>query len=461
MSEPRLDRGAFVNEGKCRDAAEIALLVTAPAGDSDAAAFLTHAATCDVCGPLVEAAMHADDADETERRLVSQLDTAGSDWQRRMAQRFASAQPTVRRASGWAWTAVVSGLAAAAAIAVAVRVMRSPSASRPELQELVAAVALDSARPVDGRLTGGFAYGAPPTLLRGPSEPASPRVRIAEAKLEEAARANDTPATQAALGVGLLATGDLDKAIDALEDAVMERPGDARYQSDLAAAYIARAKWRERAEDWPRALAAAERAIKADPSLVEPYFNRALALEGLHLDDEAVKAWAEYTARETSPQWRAEADAHLRRLRERASAPAPPSNQDLRERIEDVLLPQWGEAELAHDEATAAARLDEAERSARALVAAGGDAMARDEIALIRRAVTDSRDVRALANGHVLYGQARAEFRAEHLVNTTRLMSEAAASFRAGGSQYALWAPIYAAISDRISGAAERAMRVL
>jgi CHAT domain-containing protein len=441
-----------VDEGKCRDAAEIALLVTAPADDPDAAAFLTHAATCDRCGPLVEAAMQGSD-DEAVRALVSQLDTAGADWQRRMARRFAAAQPQARRPSMRTWTGVLAGLAAAAALVVAVRVMRTTPGSRPELQELVAAVAGDASRPVDGRLTGGFAYGAPPTLLRGPSEPASPRVRIAEAKLDEAARAHDTPATQAALGVGLLAIGDVDKAIEALEDAVMETPGEARYQSDLSAAYIARAKWRDRAEDWPRALAAAERAIKADPLLVEPYFNRALALEGLHLDDEAVKAWTDFKTHEKSPQWLSEADAHLRKLRDRASAPVPPSNQDLRERIEDVLLAQWGEAVLAHDEAKAAALLDEAEREAARLVTAGGDAMARDEIASVRAAAQkrEAWRVVAYANGHQLYGEARASYEAEHYTDAVDAMLKAAVHFKSVGSPYAQWGRVYRAVLLRVS----------
>ena len=62
---------------------------------------------------------------------------------------------------------VTVGLAAAATLVLAVRVVRpewvsglfGPRADLPELQELIAAVAGEPTRPVEGRLSGGFKYG--------------------------------------------------------------------------------------------------------------------------------------------------------------------------------------------------------------------------------------------------------------------------------------------------------------
>lgn len=449
---------------ECRDEAEIALLLSADDRGEDAAAFLTHAATCDYCGLLVEAAVNATQKDDDEdRALMTQLKTAGPEWQRQMARRFADAQKG--KAGSRLWTAAAL-LAMAAALVFAVRIalpLWRGSSSRPELQELVAAVGSDRTRPVEGRLTGGFHYAPPPTLQRGPGEQASPRVRIAEAKLEEAARANDTPDNQAALAVGLLAVGDLDKAIDALEEAVQQKPTDARFQSDLSAAYLARAKWRDRAEDWPRALAAAEHAVKADPKLAEAYFNRALALEGLYLNEQAAEAWSAYQTIEKMPRWRDEAGERAQKLKQRSSAAVPRGNQEAREHIEDVLLMKWGEAVLTGDQVTAAKLLNEAEKSAAALVAAGGDTMARDELTILRRAASTGQEdlLKMLAEGHVLYGRSRVEFLSNRLQQAVDLMTRAATAFESANSPYRFWRPVYAAILLRVKGSSELALEEL
>jgi CHAT domain-containing protein len=440
----------------CPDPADIATLV---ASDGEAAAtFLSHASTCDDCGPLVDAAMGGMADRDDDRALLEELHTASPEWRKQMSFRLAAAgrkaPATSRR---WVWAA--AGVAAAAALVVVAIRVASPGATRPELQDLVAALDAQAQRPVDGRLTGGFSYAAPPTLLRGPTAPAPPRVRIAAAQLEEALRASDTATTQAAVGVGFLAVGELDKAVDALEGAVLQSPTDARYQSDLSAAYLARAKWMDRAEDWPKALAAAERAVKADPTLVEAQFNRALALEGLHLIDAAIEAWTSYPAIETEARWRAEAEEHARQLREQLAAPKPQSNQDVRERIEDELLAKWGEALLAGDPHAAARLLDEAEAASAQLVAAGGDAMARDEIALIRHSAATI--VRSIARAHILFGAGRRLFLAERLRQAADQLIAAAREFRVARSPYANWGHVYAAMSMWVAGDAEAALREL
>jgi tetratricopeptide (TPR) repeat protein len=226
-----------------------------------------------------------------------------------------------------------AGLAAAAALVLVVRLARPDllapmfvaRSDRPELQELIAAVANEPTRPVEGRLTGGFKYGPPPSPTRGPGDRnVSPDVRIAAAKIEKMARADDTPQHRAALGLAHLALGDLDKAVEALEDATQQQSGNAQFQSDLAAAYLARARWRDRAEDWARALAAADRAIKADPRRTEAYFNRALALEGLHLTDQALEVWAAYQSLEPATPWSRESATRIQSLRDRRQRSAVP-----------------------------------------------------------------------------------------------------------------------------------------
>jgi tetratricopeptide (TPR) repeat protein len=221
-------------------------------------------------------------------------------------------QPAVIRFPSSRWLTRAAALVAmAAALLFAVRVARpewllGPHADRPELRELIAAVAGQPTRPVEGRLTGGFKYAPPPSPTRGPGDrDMPPDVRIAAARLEQAASGDQpAPGALADLGVALLTLGDVNKAIDALERAVAQRPLDARYQSDLAAAYLARARRQGSPADWQKALAASERALKANPDLIEAWFNRAVAIEGAAMSPgEVRRAWQDYLTRDSSSEW--------------------------------------------------------------------------------------------------------------------------------------------------------------
>jgi hypothetical protein len=84
--------------------------------------------------------------------------------------------------------------------------------------------------------------------------------------------------------------------------------------SDLAAAYLVRARDKSQSEDLSKALAAANRALTADRSLREIWFNRAKALEWLSMPREAREAWQSYLTIDDRSGWADEARAHLRSL---------------------------------------------------------------------------------------------------------------------------------------------------
>ena len=243
---------------------------------------------------------------------------------------FLDAEPAIEAMSASAvlpfrprtWmTAVAAGLAVAAAVTVAIRVDRpgsllGPRSDRPELQELVAAVANEPTRPVEGRLSG-FPYLPPPSATRGLGDRSpSPDVRIAAATIEKRNAGDQSPATRGALGVAYLVLGDIDRSVDALEEAVQRDSANAPYQTDLSAAYLARARLQGSAGDWTKALAAAERAIALAPRQPEAYFNKAIALEGLRLKQQALDAWAADAAVESVPAWAAEARRRADALKE-------------------------------------------------------------------------------------------------------------------------------------------------
>ena len=106
-----------------------------------------------------------------------------------------------------------------------------------------------------------------------------------------------------AIGVSQLLAGRYDDAAQSLLAASREQPANARYLSDVAAVQLERARLGLRPDDLPRALAAADRARRLDPSLKEAWFNRALAASALSLTAEARTAWTEYLKRDSVSPW--------------------------------------------------------------------------------------------------------------------------------------------------------------
>ena len=235
-----------------------------------------------------------------------------------------------RLRSRWLIAGVAATLAAAAAIILVARLEPAhwlahwfgPGTYRPELSEVVAAVASDSTRPTEARLTGGFRYALPPPVIRGTSDrELSPDIRIAAAYIQKQALAKATPVNRAALGVAQLVLGDLDQAVTAMNEAVSREPARADWLSDLSAAYLARAVREGSAADLLRARECADRATEADPTLAEARFNRAVVLEHQGSRDEARTAWEHYLKIDGNSPWSAEARRHIQALTTEKSPP--------------------------------------------------------------------------------------------------------------------------------------------
>jgi CHAT domain-containing protein len=225
---------------------------------------------------------------------------------------------------------------------------------------------------VEPRLTGGFHHGRVIRLRSGGAprglDAQSPEVLAAVARIRARAAGDTSPEALGALAVTYLVSGDPAAAVKALESAVAQDPNDARLQTDLAAAYLVRAAEADEPADLPRALESAERAIALKGAPQEAWFNRALALERLHLVDAARKAWQDYLERDASSPWADEARQRLEALpKERKSSAeedkarvraaldegpaaveslADEAPQLLRDYFEDELLPAWAEAHL-------------------------------------------------------------------------------------------------------------------
>lgn len=106
-----------------------------------------------------------------------------------------------------------------------------------------------------------------------------------------------------------IALGDLQSALDLLNEAVHLKPNDATFLSDLSAVQLAMNETADGAET-------AGRAVEQDASLPAAAFNWALALEQLANYSAAASAWQRYLALDSRSGWAMEARDHLARLRQ-------------------------------------------------------------------------------------------------------------------------------------------------
>jgi tetratricopeptide (TPR) repeat protein len=212
------------------------------------------------------------------------------------------------------WSSAAAGLAAAATVVLAITgALPLGRSSAPELTTLVAAVGTD--RTIEPRLTGGFAHGPLRGALRSSETTGmnlSPDVRIAAAEIEKTTGGRQSAGAKQARGIASLIVGDIDRAVATLEEAAAQSPSNARILNDLAAAYLVRGQRSGQSEDLSKALASVNRALNADRSLQEAWFNRAYALERLSMTKEARDAWQAYLAIDDRSGWADEARVHLR-----------------------------------------------------------------------------------------------------------------------------------------------------
>lgn len=383
----------------------------------------------------------------------------------------AEATPLVtRRAAGGA-------LAAAAAV---IAVLAAPALVRPWLERDSGLVSLvDSVgeqRSVLGRLTGGFPHsplGAPSAGGQGGRAAGSDRVQLTAGRIRESFGDRQTPSQMHAIGVSQLLAGRYDDAAQSLLAASREQPANAQYLSDVAAVQLERARLGLRPDDLPRALAAADRARRLDPSLKEAWFNRALAVSALFLAAEAQAAWTEYLKRDSVTPWASEARSRLAELGKQTAAAAwaemeprlqPSINATLadeavrtqtteaRRFIENKLFVEWANAVL--NGSTGSAELDRLRVMSQAMLRVSGDAFYADAVLSIDRAGSAT-PLRALAEAHLDYASAVAVFSDDRF--GASLAGFASSRARFGDSPYAVMAALHEGAIAYVSGRIDEA----
>jgi CHAT domain-containing protein len=378
-------------------------------------------------------------------------------------------------ATPWVTRRSLAGALSAAAAVLAVVAL--PSLVRPWLERDAGLVSLvvsvGEQRSVLGRLTGGFPHAPLDVPSAGGQDgraAETDRVLLTAGKIRESFGGRETPSELHALGVSQLLAGRYDEAAQALLAASREQPANAQYLSDVAAVQLERARLGLRPDDLPRALAAADRARRLDPSLREAWFNRALAVSALSLTEEARAAWLEYLERDGTSPWAAEARLRLDDLRKptpaaawsaieerlhrsfdasTAEAAVRAQTTNARALIESSLLPAWSTAVLAGG--TGQVELERVRVMAEAMRRVAGDAVYRDAVTAIDRATAAGQAGR-LARAHQAFAAATAQFDEDRFATAAPGFTAAREEFHALGSPFSLLADVHLGATEYVAG---------
>jgi len=344
-------------------------------------------------------------------------------------------------------------LAAAAAVMVVFAAIPLSRSMRSPVSRLVRLVPA-SARIVESRLSGGFAYAPYEGPMRA-TDAATDTKRLklggAAGEIVEKADRDHSPRAEHAAGIALVL---IDRPLDAATRlrALADRTPSAQVWSDLAAARYAAAVRLGRPSLYPEALDAADRALRIDPQFAEALFNRALILDHLGLPQQAREAWERYLRADPSSQWANEARAHLARLK-----PGTTENEFRRDqpRLErsalagdqaavDELVKRYPQQARTFAEAEYLGRWAAGDADSLVIATRIGDALARSTgESLLIEAVQAIDRHSTLASAHVAYRRGRIAFSRREPAAAEKDLRAAAAMF--AGTPMSLVARYYAA----------------
>jgi CHAT domain-containing protein len=371
----------------------------------------------------------------------------------------------------------VAAVAAAAVFAV----VAAPSLLKPWFNRDAGLVGLAGTvgehRSVLGRLTGGYPHapldaasaGGQDVRASGPDH-----VRLTAGRIRESVGEVATPSRLHALGVSQLFERRYDDAAELLLAASRQQPANARYLNDVATVQLERARLGLRPDDLPRALAAADRARRLEPSLHEAWFNRALAMSALQLTDQARTAWTEYLRRDSSSPWAVEARKHLEDLSKptpaaawaeiatrleqhidsaTADAAVRAQTTEARNFVENKLIVGWADAVLAGNAGDA--ELDRLRLMAESMFRIAGDAIYTDIASLIGRTINPQAKLQ-LARAHREFARGSALFNQDRFGDAAPIIANALAELRTAGSPAAVIGDVQLAAIQYVDGKLEQ-----
>jgi len=241
----------------------------------------------------------------------------------------------------------------------------------------------------------------------------------------------------------------------------LSRTGEG-HDLDLASAYYMRGLTTGSLNDSVRALQLLADAGDSPAAM----FNRALVLETVCDRDAAAAEWRKFLALDRSSEWAAEAREHLRRDTQRpagqvwqsdkpklvAAATAGDIRQleslvdahrySARKLIEFELLPAWGAAWLAGDDAASRRNLAAARCIASILYSRTGESLTRDAVEEIERSIaSDTAGARRIAEAFVAYRRGRVAIDKTDYVPARADLDRAVAAVPPDSAAAALFSP--------------------
>jgi tetratricopeptide (TPR) repeat protein len=311
----------------------------------DSGSYLSHAASCDHCGPLLRQSFSdlAEELNPEEEALLLSLNSSNMKWQKDRAVTLRDAAPPQAekptpgdRRSSWLDAFLFPrSLAYAAGLLVlltfgtwfAVHTERESALRREERNS---AGQLLAAAYAEKRLLEVRIDGAPYVPLRqergengDQSRMSRPALLKAEAEAAQHLQSNpdDAEWLQASGRASLLEdnTQSSETAVTVLEKAHRLAPNNQSISIDLASAYLLRGQLADRPEDYGVAAETLAKVLSVRPEDEVAQYNHAIALEKLLLKAQAKEAWQAFLKSHPASLWAPEAQERLARLNQEIS----------------------------------------------------------------------------------------------------------------------------------------------
>lgn len=286
--------------------------------------YVTHAATCDHCGPVLREIVHDFDKPVTaeEKAVLAELNSPSNipapkpaTHNKLVTQVVPSriVPPSRRWFALPAWqfaTIAVVILAAVGFSLYRVGIFRKENSSASVNRLL--AQAYTEQRTIEPRIAG--ANYAPLSVKRGLGESnvnKPPVLLRAEAEISENLRKSPSdPTWLQAKGRADLLDGKYGDAIKSLRLALLSKPDSPELLTDLGSAYF-------EVEDYGNALESFAKALARSPNDPVVIFDHALACEKLFLYNQAIEDWQHYLQIDPKGGWADEAQANSKRIKDK------------------------------------------------------------------------------------------------------------------------------------------------
>lgn len=298
--------------------------------EDEASRYVTHAATCDWCGPLLKESMEdlAQDVTPEEQETLAKLPTASLVWQREMGSKLAaqnndrlsSAITRAKKAGkskkiGW-WSRFAWAACSLAFVVIAGWFIGQRQ-KEPDPNDLLAQ-AYTLRRTFEPRIAGA-AYG-PLRVERGNTVRTFPAQFFEAEKLIHISRHAENTIFMQAQARAYLLQWNFEDAIRELDRALILKPNDSGLLLDKATALYERAQTNggQDSRDYRAAADLLSHILAKYPEDPVALFNRAVIFEQLRWAKEGIADCEQYLRIDPGSPWAQEVRSRLERLKQRA-----------------------------------------------------------------------------------------------------------------------------------------------